>query len=302
MIQESAYKSRQLEEAPPALDPRSFRGRKFPAYAAVGLVSMAVFELLLFTESAFVGRFFTPIQWTGLILFLDGLFKWKSGRSLISDYLGEFVLLCVISVGSWLVFEWYNLFLGNWRYIGLPDNPWIRYPGYAWAFATISPGMFFIYQLVDDIIPGSDPKTPPRLNNVVFYSFVVFGLACLVVPLIWPSTYMTPLVWVGFAFFLDPINGRLGERSILSEFFTGHFRSMPIFFLAGLVAGLFWEFWNYWALSKWEYEVPYWGHIKLFEMPVLGFLGFMPFIIESYAIYVFVRRLIPIPRKTRFLG
>ncbi len=62
-----------------------------------------------------------------------------------------------------------------------------------------------------------------------------------------------------------------------------------------------WEFWNYWAISKWEYDVPYWGHIKLFEMPVLGFLGFMPFIIESLAIYKFVRKLIPVKDKARFL-
>jgi hypothetical protein len=100
---------------------------------------------------------------------------------------------------------------------------------------------------------------------------------------------------------LDPIVGRMGGRSILAEFFTGHFRSMPLFFLAGLVAGLLWEFWNYWAISKWEYDVPYWGHVKLFEMPVLGFLGFMPFIIESYAIYQFARRLLPIKNEARFL-
>jgi len=53
------------------------------------------------------------------------------------------------------------------------------------------------------------------------------------------------------------------------------------------------EFWNFWAATKWEYHVPYLGHIKIFEMPVLGFLGFLPFAVESYAIYVFIRRLIP---------
>jgi hypothetical protein len=62
-----------------------------------------------------------------------------------------------------------------------------------------------------------------------------------------------------------------------------------------------WEYWNFWAISKWEYNVPYWGHIKLFEMPFLGFLGFMPFIIESYAIYQFARRLIPVKNEARFL-
>ena len=77
---------------------------------------------------------------------------------------------------------------------------------------------------------------------------------------------------------------------------------MPILFLAGLICGVLWEFWNYWASTKWEYDVPYLGHIKLFEMPVLGFLGFMPFAVESYAIYIFVRRLIPIKRRVKYLG
>ena len=277
------------------------KGGRLPAYAIAGLAGMVVFQGLLFTGNSFIGRYFTPIQWTGLILFLDGLHKRRAGRSLISDHLGEFLLLCLISIGSWAIFEWYNSFRKNWTYLNLPDSRLERYFGYAWAFATISPGMFLIYMTLDDLLPGKDPDTPVRLPGRVFWPFVIFGLASLVVPLVWPSTWMTPLVWVGFAFCLDPIVGRMGGRSILSEFFTGHFRSMPLFFLAGLIAGLLWEFWNFWAISKWEYSVPYWGHIKLFEMPFLGFLGFMPFIIESYAIYQFARLLIPIKNEARFL-
>jgi hypothetical protein len=274
---------------------------RLPVYAIVGAVSMVLFEALLFTGNTFIGRYFTPIQWTGLILFLDGLHKRRAGTSWLSNHFGEFVLLCLISIGSWLIFEWYNLYLKNWTYLNLPHNRIERYFGFAWAFATISPGMFLIYLTLDDLFPGRDPGGRPRLPSKVFWPFVLFGLACLIAPLVWPSTWMTPLVWMGFAFFLDPIVGRMGGRSILSEFFTGHFRSMPLFFLAGLIAGLLWEFWNYWAISKWEYDVPYWGHVKLFEMPALGFLGFMPFIIESYAIYQFVRRLIPVKNKARFL-
>lgn len=282
--------------------------RRIPLYGWVGLATMVVFEIVLFvTDNTFVGRFFTPIQWTGLILFLDGWLNKRRGHSLIADHPVEFALLCIISIPSWLIFEWYNLALGNWRYLGLPENPWIRYPGYIWAFATISPGMFLIYETLDDVIPGKaspghDRENRPRLNNGVFWGFVIYGAACLIVPLIWPSPWMTPLVWMGFAFLLDPINSRLlGERSILSEFFTGHYRSMLLFFLAGLIAGVLWEFWNYWAGAKWEYHVPYLGHIKVFEMPVLGFLGFMPFIIESFAIYKFVRRFIPITDRGRYL-
>ncbi|MGZ5435395.1 MAG: hypothetical protein ACXW3F_04990, partial [Pyrinomonadaceae bacterium] len=61
---------------------------------------------------------------------------------------------------------------------------------------------------------------------------------------------------------------------------------------AGLVCGFLWEFWNYWALSKWTYTVPYFGDIKIFEMPVLGYLGFPPFAIECWAMYIFVRSLL----------
>ncbi len=277
---------------------------RMPAYGWVGLASMLLFEVLLFaTDSTFVGWFFTPVQWTGLILFLDANLKRRRGTSLLADHFGEFLILCAVSIVSWLIFEGYNLLLKNWRYLSLPDNPWIRFPGYVWAFATISPGMFLIYETLCDMLPGEECRTRPQLRNRVFWPLVIFGAACLIVPLIWPSTYMTPLVWMGFAFLLDPINGRLGERSILSEFFSGeHRRSMPLFFLAGLVAGLLWEFWNYWALAKWEYDVPYLGHVKLFEMPILGFLGFMPFIIESLAIYRFVRRYLPLRDNARFLG
>jgi hypothetical protein len=294
MIPQQALKSSQGTAAAPG---------RLPAYGWAGLASMVVFEALLFTtDNPIIGSFFTPIQWTGLILFLDGLRKRRRGRSLAADHPGELLLLGIISVGSWLVFEAYNLLLNNWTYVGLPENPWVRFPGYIWAFATISPGMFLIYETLSDLLPGDDVPTYPRLPNRVFWPFVVFGAACLIVPFAWPSRYMTPLVWMGFAFFLDPINGRLGERSILSEFFTGRFRSMPVFFLAGLTAGLLWEFWNYWALAKWEYNVPYLGHIKIFEMPVLGFLGFMPFIIESLAIYRFTRRFVPIRDEARYLG
>ena len=79
---------------------------------------------------------------------------------------------------------------------------------------------------------------------------------------------------------------------------------MPIMFLAGAICGILWEYWNFWATSKWHYDIPraYLGHIKLFEMPAFGFLGFMPFAVESYALYVFARRLIPIRRRIKYLG
>ncbi|KPK87066.1 hypothetical protein AMJ80_12745 [bacterium SM23_31] len=55
--------------------------------------------------------------------------------------------------------------------------------------------------------------------------------------------------------------------------------------LTGLICGLLWEFWNYWAAVKWIYTVPYFPEYKFFEMPVAGYLGFPPFAVECYVIY-----------------
>jgi hypothetical protein len=282
--------------------PERSRDRRLPRYGLAGAGIIILGEALLVADFPLVKEWFTPLMWTGYVLLLDGVIRRRKGTSLLSDYPMEFFLLALISIGSWVIFEGYNTLLGNWRYLELPDNMGVRYFGYAWSFATISPGLFLTYELLDAYLPGRAPMDRPRLGNGLLFSSVSFGLACLIVPLIWPSTYMSPLVWMGFAFFLDPINGRLGDRSFLTEFFTGRFRSLLIMFLAGFLCGLLWEFWNYWAVTKWEYTVPYLGHIKVFEMPVLGFLGFLPFAVESYAIYIFVRRLIPIRREVLYLG
>jgi hypothetical protein len=50
-----------------------------------------------------------------------------------------------------------------------------------------------------------------------------------------------------------------------------------------------WEFWNYWARAKWHYAVPIMEQLKIFEMPVPGYLGFPAFAVECFTMYVFVR-------------
>jgi len=276
--------------------------RTLPRYSVAGVLIILAGEAALFAGADWIAQWFTPIMWTGYILFVDGVIFSRKGTSLLSTYPREFTILAVISIASWEIFEGYNVLLKNWRYINLPENMFVRFAGYAWSFATISPGIFLTYELLDSFLPGRSPERSPRLGNGLFSTLVFFGLVCVTVPLLRPSPYMTPIVWIGWAFFLDPINQRLGERSFLSELFTGKARSTLIMFLAGFICGILWEFWNYWAVTKWEYSVPYLGHIKLFEMPVLGFLGFLPFAVESYAIYVFIRRLIPVKRQVRYLG
>jgi len=88
-------------------------------------------------------------------------------------------------------------------------------------------------------------------------------------------------------FLLEPINDRLGLRSLNADLRRGDYSSITGLFAAGIVCGLLWEFWNYWAVTKWIYTLPFPTRLHYFEMPALGFLGFLPFAVECYSMYTF---------------
>ena len=64
----------------------------------------------------------TPIAWTGFILFADGIVWQARGRLVDSIVAARVRLPRAVSIPLWLVFEFFNLYLDNWHYIGLPEN------------------------------------------------------------------------------------------------------------------------------------------------------------------------------------
>jgi len=95
---------------------------------------------------------------------------------------------------------------------------------------------------------------------------------------------MAAPVWLGFLFLLDPINARLGGPSLAND------RNRTINLLvSGLLCGVLWEFWNYWSGAKWHYTVPIMERVKIFEMPLPGYLGFPPFALECFVMFTTVR-------------
>lgn len=55
--------------------------------------------------------------------------------------------------------------------------------------------------------------------------------------------------------------------------------------LAGLFCGIFWEMWNQYSLAKWAYTIPYVQRFHLFEMPIIGYMGYLPFGLECIALF-----------------
>jgi len=259
----------------------------------IGLGIIGISEILLYNGHHFVKTYFTPLAWTGYILFVDGLVFRQRERSLMVNRTGEFLFMLPLSVGLWLVFEFYNLFIQNWHYVGLPEGPLPRWIGYAWAFATIWPAILLTAESLEkwSFIAKQEIR-PVHIKAIHLRISLFFGIVCLISPLIVSSPvahYLAGPVWVGFIFFLDPLNYWLGGRSLFRDLQRGNPRTLYSLVLSGFLCGWLWEFWNYWAGAKWHYTVPILGQIKIFEMPFLGYLGFPPFAVECFVMYSFCK-------------
>lgn len=238
-------------------------------------------------------------MWTGYVLLLDAVVARLTGASYLTTARTEGVLLALTSVGAWWLFEWYNaprFWRGGpdlaglwWQYHHLEPNPWLRRVGYDWAFATIFPALFLTAAALRATICRDLRVRPWRPSPRVLRALVAAGAVSAALPLVVVSRWLVPLVWLGWIALLEPLNARAGRPSWLADLGRGDASRLVALLGAGAVCGVLWEFWNYWALTRWTYTVPYAGDLKVFEMPVLGYLGFPPFALECYAMFQWVR-------------
>ena len=263
-----------------------------------GLAIMIVSEAATLAGVEPFASWNTPICWTGFIVFADALVYRARGNSWIRSSPREFAALALASIPLWVVFEGYNLLLRNWIYVGLPEHPALRLFGYAWSFATISPAIFEAAELVAVLRGRCGSSGSGKSVGSGGFAQVAIGAAMLIAPFLAPASiasYFAAPVFLGFIFLLDPINRRLGEETLTRE------RTINLL-LSGLLCGVLWEFWNYWSRAKWIYTVPIMQQWKVFEMPLPGYLGFPPFAVECFTMYVFLRGLYAYVTSSRIRG
>jgi len=269
------------------------------AHGWIGLGLVLAAEAALLSGQPLVARWFTPLVWTGYVLLVDALAARLTGRSYLTTDRVEGVLVGLASVGCWWLFEWYNaprFWRGGadaaglwWRYQGLEPNLFLRRLGYDWSFATIFPALFLTATVLRARVFRRVRVRPWRPPRATLRALVVVGAVAAVLPLVVVSAWLVPLVWAAFTLLLEPLNARAGRPSWLADLGRGDASRLAALLAAGVVCGALWEFWNYWAATKWTYSVPYLGHVKVLEMPVLGYLGFPPFALECFAMYHWLR-------------
>jgi len=264
-------------------------------YGWFGLLLLIISEYCLLHRIEPFVTWFYCFAWWAYILLADNLLLKFRGWSLLHDRRREFWRMLPISVFIWLIFEAYNFVIRNWSYTIAPLHIWERWAGYVVAFSTVLPGIFITADLVDLLfghsrtVPasGCEPVIDPPATKPSPL-FVSIGLILTIMPLMLPR-YFFPAVWIGPIFLLDPILEKTGAKSLSLDIGLGNRTRVYSLLLGGFLCGLLWEFWNFWAGSRWTYAVPFFGEWKIFEMPVLGFLGFPPFAVECWILYHLLR-------------
>jgi hypothetical protein len=216
-----------------------------------------------------------PIVWWGLLPIVDAYNHRRRGLSLWRGRARQFLLITIpISVLFWLLFEALNLAAPQWRYKGGIDNLHAQvFFGFI-AFATVIPIMVESYWLV-----GGSFCLPESLST----AFRRWRVAAIAIGLILAAIpFFNSVFWFNQGMWLAP--GLVLLPFAKSPACGGTRRFAIALVASGLIAGFFWEMLNYWARTHWEYLIlPTAPH--LFQMPLLGYTGFIPFALTSMIVY-----------------
>ena len=276
-----------------------------------GLTIMGILELTLILSVQHIlsgpyaefGNFirinFTPLIWSGFLAFLLGALSRWDNVSWFKTYRFRLAILWLWSVPAWCFFDWINFYfmvdpvtgLHAWNYQGIPANYWDRYAGYLLAFAAIAPAMLLTAEFWMRFgLKKWNSSRPVRIARPIQIICLLLGVLFFTGPFIEQSPIADLMLWVSWIFLLDPINYWAGRPSIIGDWSSGRWGRTFALMFGGLTCGFLWEFWNYWALAKWTYHLPFlgfWQHVRYFEMPVPGLLGFLSFGVEIWVMWQF---------------
>jgi hypothetical protein len=232
---------------------------------------------------------FFPL-WLGYILIVDALVQRRTGNSLWSRSRKNFVLLFLISAPVWWLFELINLRTGNWEYMGRDLFSPLEFNLLSTvSFSTVIPAVFETAALMRSFSWMERFAAGPRVpaTRPVFVGLLVIGLAMLALMLLLPAIFY-PFAWTSLLLIFEPINYWTGRPYFLRGLREGDWRTVMSVALGALVCGFFWEMWNYYAFPKWTYHIPGLAFFHIFEMPLLGYGGYVPFALELYALKNFI--------------
>lgn len=265
-----------------------------PLHGWLGLALIVIFWTLNWTLTGLRTHWgFFPL-WLGYCLTIDGLVYWRTGTSLLKRNPGKYAGLFLVSSPVWWLFEFLNVRTQNWEYLAVEYFTPLEYAFWTTlCFTTVVPAVFgsaelfasfdFVRRLSRGPVIGSDRRT-----TLIFF---ILGWVMLILMWLWPKVFF-PFLWLSVFFILEPVNVWMGNRSLAFWTQQGDWRPVISLWLGVLLTGFFWEMWNFYSYPKWIYHVPWGNWLHIFEMPLLGYGGYLPFALELYALYHLVSGLL----------
>jgi hypothetical protein len=278
-------RTRRPSEAPPVR-------QAFPWWGYLGIVWLSVAWVFAWSRFTWFeewqGFTFSPI-WVGYIIVINAWTFRRTGHCLMLDRPIYFLWLFPLSAAFCWYFEYLNRFVQNWHYVGVAEFTPLEYFIYATLpFATVLPAVLSTSQWL-----ASFPRLRGTLQGlwlirirhwkILAVTILAAGSLGLTGLGVWPNG-LFPLLWIAPLLVMASLQVLFGGTSTFTDLQHGDWRAVWLPALAGLACGVLWELWNSKSLAHWQYSVPYVQRFSLFEMPVLGYAGYLPFGLECAVI------------------
>jgi hypothetical protein len=257
----------------------------FPRLGYAGIILATVSWFLAWTRFQWFEPFqaytFLPL-WLGFILSVNLLTYTRTGICLLINRPRFFLALFPLSSLFWWFFEYLNRFVQNWHYLGVENFSSGEYVLHAsLCFSTVLPAV----QSTEEYLASFSRLAAPLKNwrPVIIQKPAIWGW--LLLALAGPSLagisiypdYLFPMLWMAPFLVITGVQVICGEETIFRDLPNGDWRAIWLPALAALICGFFWEMWNFKSLAHWQYSVPYVQRFHIFEMPILGYAGYLPF-------------------------
>lgn len=266
--------------------------RHFPLWGWAGMVWMLAAWVIAWTRLpclAWMQHHTYVLVWLGYIVTVLALTQQRARSCMLTRRPLLLAGLAFVSAFFWWGFEFLNRGVQNWFYQNVENFSPLEYAIMATlSFMTVLPAVLATYDWLTTC-----PRLTAGLDNWFRIRFArprLAGAGCALagtVGLFFLPVYpnvLFPLLWLAPLALLCGLLAAAGEATLFDDLGHGDWSTIVRLSLAALLCGFFWEMWNMYSLARWVYAVPYVGRFHLFEMPVLGFAGYLPFGWECAAV------------------
>ncbi len=263
----------------------------WPPWGTAGILFGVIAWILAWNRFAWFADFqvftFFPL-WIAYIVVINAWTQKRIGKCMMTSFPKFFGMLFFLSAFFWWFFEYLNRFVQNWHYEGIGDlSPFMYFIYATLPFSTVLPAVLGTYNLLETF-----PGLYSGLHNFIkikinpYFTAWLILIICtigLVLIGIYPNI-LFPLLWVSPLGIIAAIMALQKRKTIFADLADGNWQRIYLLALSSLICGFFWEMWNFYSLAKWVYEVPFVNRFKIFEMPILGYSGYLPFGLECAVI------------------